>query len=81
MQFVRGAMQEKQTDPRNVVYLSKYTHQRTLESMLHFIDFCVTRSRHQQKITLGEELLSRLWNIMIKGANHECDAEIFLSWL
>ena len=81
MQFVRSAVQDKQTDPRNVVFLSKYSHQRTLESMLHFIDFCVTRSRHQQKITLGEELVQTLWDIMLKGANHECDAEIFLSWL
>ncbi len=81
MGHVRNTMQEGQANPRGAIFMSKYTHQRTLESMFHFIDFCVTRARHCQNLTLGEDLLQKLWDIMMRGANQECDAEIFLTWL
>lgn len=81
MKHVRGVITEGQENARAAVFLSKYSHQKTLESMLHFIDFCVTRARHCQNITLGEDMLQRLWEFMVKGANHQADAEIFLSWL
>ena len=45
MKHVRGVITEGQENARAAVFLSKYSHQKTLESMLHFIDFCVTRAR------------------------------------
>jgi hypothetical protein len=59
-------------NPGKHVFLSTYSHEETLKSLLDFVAYIIVQSRSPQ-VAFGEEGIKMLWELFVQHPNFEVD--------
>ena len=80
---------EKSKVPDNVdefIFAGSYTHAKTLESLLEFIEYLVLQSQNDSTkpnefVSIGVANIENLWSLFVSGPNFNSDQNMFLAWI
>lgn len=83
------ALHEKNKVPENVdefVFVGSYTHSKTLEALLDFIEYVVIQSQNDSVkaddfVSIGIKNIQTLWHLFVSGPNFNSDQNFFLGWV
>jgi len=82
-------LEEKSKVPDNVdefIFAGSYTHAKTLESLLEFIEYLVLQSQNDSTkpnefVSIGVANIENLWSLFVSGPNFNSDQNMFLAWI